>query len=127
VTKRRNVHGRDWMEERAAQVAVLRTMFTDEELQPRRPRPWRRHMTPSPDGLPAAYERAITLLTAARSGEAATFNAVVNEAAEEGSLGLVAYAACGLANTFVEHLARLAGTTPEVLIAEAALAVQGAE
>jgi hypothetical protein len=48
---------------------------------------------------------------------------VILEANDEGRLGLVAYALCGLCNTFAEHLAAVAGVDVEVLIEQAALAV----
>jgi hypothetical protein len=75
------------------------------------------------DELRDAYQRAIALLAAGRHGEREAFNAVVVEANAEGHLGLVAYALCGLCNTFAEHLALATGAPVEVLIEQVALAV----
>jgi hypothetical protein len=78
------------------------------------------------DELQRAYQRAIAALTAARAGEAAAFNAVLQEAADEGQLPAVAYALTGLANTFVEHLSLATGAPVDVLIEQAALAIADA-
>jgi hypothetical protein len=76
--------------------------------------------------LQRAYERGIAALTAARAGEVGAFNAVLQEAADEDQLPLVAYALAGIANTAVEHLARVTGVPSAVLVEQIALAVADA-